>query len=178
MNKNLKLIFLIVAILIIGVAIFQKEQVISPEAPEVTSETKPVKKEATHAEVKSFEVVEEPDAMSGELAKEYVETMEALPTVDEIRKLTEEEVHHSPVAVKEGGLLIGELHEAAQKDPARREDTLKFFKGCAENSELLPAIRAVCWKKTLSQIVEWKIFLPVADAEVPEDIKDLAMRLP
>lgn len=178
MNKNLKLIVLIVAILIIGVAIFQKDQVLAPDTAEVTTETKPVKKAVTQVEVKSPETTNEAEAVPDTLAKEYEETMEALPTVDDIRKLSEEEVHHSPVAVKEGGLLIGEIHEAAQKDPARREETLKFFKSCAENSELLPAIRAVCWKKTLSQIVEWKIFLPIADADVPEEIKALAMRLP
>ncbi|MCM2350879.1 MAG: hypothetical protein NDI69_12725 [Bacteriovoracaceae bacterium] len=178
MNKNLKLLFLIVAILIIGVAIFQKNQVISPDIVEETPETKPVKKAVTEVEVKSPEAANEAQVVSGESAKEYEEAMEALPTVDDIKKLSEEEVHHSPVAVKDGGLLIGEIHEAAQKDPARREGTLKFFKSCAENSELLPAIRAVCWKKTLSQIVEWKIFLPIADADVPEEIKALAMRLP
>lgn len=175
--KNQKLLLLITITLIIGVMVFlnnrkSTETAVKEDVPFVQNKEIQMKAEV-QTEIPPKEVTK-----TTQLEEELFEKMKALPKVSDLKDMTDEEVHHTPMMVKEGGLLIGRLHEAAQVNPKRREATLKFFKNCAENDELLPAVRALCWKRTISQIVEWKIFLPISDAKVSEEIKALATKIP
>lgn len=111
------------------------------------------------------------------LKQELKDVLTKLPTLENLQDLSDEDVHATPVVVKDGGVLVGQMLEAAIQNPERREETLHFFLECAESPTLVPAIRAVCWNKLLTQIAEWKIFVPIADAKVPNDIKSLAMKL-
>lgn len=112
-----------------------------------------------------------------ELQAELDQVMEKLPTNDQIRDLSAEEVHHTPQAIKQGGVLIGTLLSRAQQEPERRKDSLKFLLQCAENDELASSVRALCWNSLLNKVTEWKIFIPLADAKVPSQIKSLASKL-
>lgn len=178
--KNHKLLLLIIITLIIGVMIFLKDRPATESAVEEdvqSVETIQNKEISIKAETQP-EIIPEEVVITNKLEEELSEKMKALPKVSDLKDLTDEEVHHTPMMVKEGGILIGRLHEAAQVNPKRREVTVKFFKSCAENDELLPAVRALCWKRTTSQIIEWKIFLPISDARVSEEIKALATKIP
>ena len=119
-----------------------------------------------------------PEENSNEdLTSELSNALKELPTLDDLKDLTADEVHHTPRIISEGGALIGELIDRAEKDPARREETVKFLKSCAEEEGVAPQLRAVCWNKTLNQISEWNVFIPISDANVPEEIKSLGNQL-
>lgn len=109
--------------------------------------------------------------------EELTEVLNELPTIDEIKGLPEAELHHTPHAIKDGGLKIGKIITAADTTPARRGDTADFLINCAEKNSLMPAIRAVCWYQLMKKIPEWKVFVPVSDANVPDDIKQLSTEL-
>ena len=179
MKTSYKIVIVLVAALIVGAAIYLKRQnVDSPSdiTPDIQN-----KSSRTQGANSVNSVVAEPEVVSvkeAKLKEELVEAMAKLPTINDIQNLDHDEVHFTPAKVNEGGAVIGQLLEAAENDPSRREETLSFFKACAENSSLVEAIRAVCWKTTLSRIPKWEIFLPVSDADVPESIKDLAGELP
>lgn len=177
--KNQKLLLFIIITLIIGVMIFLQDRSATETTVEEDVQAVQTVQEKIPMKVETQpEMIPEEVAKTNQLAEELSQKMKALPKVSDLKDLTDEEVHHTPMMVKEGGILIGRLHEAAQVNPKRREETLKFFKSCAENDELLPAVRALCWKRTTSQIVEWKIFLPISDARVSEEIKALATKIP
>lgn len=179
MNNKKKLSILIIIALLIGAVMILKQKS-SPTSTVTEIETESDKHTEHDHDSHETHTEQEPTLTQPESSApvELSVAMKQLPTMKDMEGLTEEEVHHTPDAVVEGGMLIGSLLEEAEKNPAKREETLKFFKSCAENSELMPAIRAVCWKRTLDQIPEWKIFLPISDADVPEDIKSLSSKIP
>lgn len=176
MKTSYKVIIIFLAALIVGAVIFLKTKSDTPPAHNSP-------KEQTDLElVNSYDAaIAEPEVIpvqEGKLKEELNQAMEQLPMIADLQDLHDDEVHFTPELVNKGGALIGQILEAADNDPARREETLSFFKACAENSSLVEAIRAVCWRTTLSRISKWEIFLPVSDAEVPQNIQDLAAELP
>lgn len=179
MNRKAKISILVITALILGAVIYLNQQS-STETTVTETTTESAADHGHDHDSHETQPKEETTASSVE-NKGPVElsvAMKQLPTIKDMEGLTDEDVHHTPQSVLEGGMLIGELLEDAEKNPERREETLKFFKSCAENDELMPAIRAVCWKRTLDQIPKWNVFLPISDANVPDDIKNLASKLP
>lgn len=177
MKTSNKIIVILIAALIVGAAIFFKRKTDAPVADIVVDS----QKESVIARKASEPSLDGPSEIlvqDLELKEELKQVMEKLPSKRDIQNLHEDQVHFTPEVVNEGGALIGDVLEAADNDPARREETLKFFKACAENDSLIEAIRAVCWRTTLSRLSKWEIFLPVSDADVPQNIQDLAAELP
>lgn len=111
------------------------------------------------------------------IKEELDESLKDLPTMGELSNLSEEEVHHTPSMIRDGGAILGKIHAKAESDPERRPDTLAFFKECAEDEEVVTALRAVCWNKVMTLIPEWEIFLPISDAKVSDEVKNLASQL-
>ncbi len=102
----------------------------------------------------------------------------ALPTMDDLKNLTEEEVHHTPEIIKNGGELIGRIHDEAENDPAKRSDAMNFFKRCAEDHQIAVVMRAVCLNKVYKLIPVWKIPVPLSEANISDEVSDLALKLP
>lgn len=102
----------------------------------------------------------------------------SLATVDDLKKLTSNEVHHTPEILKNGGELIGRIHDEAESDPAKRVDALNFFKRCTEDGQIATAIRAVCLSKVYKLIPEWKIPVPLNEASISHEVSELALKLP
>lgn len=177
MKTSNKVIVILIAALIVGAAIFFKR---NPDASVADIVGDPQKKSVIETKVSdpSLDGPSEILAQDLELREELNQVMEKLPSLRDIQNLHEDQVHFTPEIVNEGGALIGDVLEAADNDPARREETLKFFKACAENDSLIEAIRAVCWRTTLSRLSKWEIFLPLSEANVPQNIQDLATELP
>ena len=160
----------IIIILVIGVMMIKKENKKTPA--EVIAET-----EISETSVPEVKVETPVQEKNSELKEELNEYLKELPTMGELKNLSEEEVHHTPTMIKDGGAILGKIHAAAEKNPERREDTLKFFKECAEDEEVVTALRAVCWNKVMTLIPEWQIFLSISDAQVSEEVKSLASQL-
>ena len=173
MNTKTKLYIALGLSLFVGYVLYSRKEVVVESIVEAPKKTHGV----VEAPKKLEQVPKKPEETTS-LSEELTLAMDELPTVNDLSNLSTEELHHTPEMVLEGGMLVGEMIEKAEADPARRQETLKFLKDCAENNDVVHQIRAVCWRKTLAQIPEWKLFLPISDANVPDDIKDLAMKLP
>lgn len=102
----------------------------------------------------------------------------ALTTKDDLKNLTPHEVHHTPELLKNGGELIGRIHDEAESDPAKRVDALNFFKRCAEDGQIATAIRAVCLSKVYKLIPVWKLPVPLNEERISREVSELAMKLP
>lgn len=129
---------------------------------------------ASSSEVKNVIIVKDAEKP----ASKKIETIDKLPTVESLRKLTEDEIHHTPAAIIEGGKLIGRMIEQAHRDPALREETVKVLHECAQSENVATAIRAVCWKNTLTHIEKWKVFVPVSQSRIPPRVLELSSKLP
>lgn len=112
-----------------------------------------------------------------DIRRELEAKEDLLPTVNDLGRLTEEEVHHTPEIVLQGGKIIHETLEEAENHPERREETLAFFFGCSSNQDLAPAIRAMCWNKAVKAVSRWDIFVPISEYNVPNEIKLLAEKI-
>lgn len=175
MKKN-KLILYILAVLLVGTAFyFVRFEIYHDEIVSDEIETSEVSESSIVAEPLKAPVSDSEE--SDDLQTELTSVMNELPSKEDLQNLSEEDVHMTPEIVTEGGMKIGRLIDKADKDPVRREATLSFLKGCTENEEVIPQLRALCWNETQNQIQDWQIFIPISDAKVPEDIKSLSSKL-
>ncbi|HLT21889.1 MAG TPA: hypothetical protein VKZ84_00530 [Bacteriovoracaceae bacterium] len=104
--------------------------------------------------------------------------LKSLPTIDDLKNLTEEEVHHTPEIIKDGGELVGVIYDEAQKDPTKRVDAMNFFRKCAEDEKVAVPIRAVCLNRVYKLIPEWEAPVPLIDSKISDEVLDLSMKLP
>lgn len=178
MNNKRTITILIIALIIGAVIYVYRSSVVSKQGiPPTKSSDEILKNNQTNSENVETEIKAETD-FSSESSTELSLKMSDLPNLADVENLSEEDVHETPEIIIRGGMRIGELIEAAQNDPSKREATLLFLKGCAESDDLVPAIRALCWKKVLSHTPRWNIFIPLSDANVPEEIKNLSSEIP
>lgn len=121
------------------------------------------------------------DEIADPEVKDYVadfqETLGTIPTLDSLQNLSEKEVHHAPQVLRESGEKLAELIDRAESTPKLRQEALRLLSNCAEQEDSPPSIRALCWKKIVKNIPRWKVFIPLTNLNVPQDIKDLASKL-
>lgn len=108
----------------------------------------------------------------------FEKELAALPTIESLQSLSEEEVHHTPQAIRDGAAVIGTMLENAEKNPELREKTVQFLFECAQNDSLVNSIRAICWKNTTDQLKTWKVFVPVSEAKIPDRVMEISNSLP
>lgn len=101
----------------------------------------------------------------------------ALTPLAQTRRLTADEIHDTPTSILESGRHLGEVWEKAHARPERRQAALKFYLRCAEDAQLPVPVRATCWRKLNDGASAWREFVPFADADVPEDVRGLALEL-
>lgn len=116
------------------------------------------------------------------LPKKLVVTNDALkinhlPTIMDLQEANAEKNHHSHPLIIEGARIISKKILEADLNQQMRQDTLNFLIECSEDPDLIPSLRAVCWKKALSKIPEWKLFYPISQADIPDEIQDLALKI-
>ncbi|MCM2350913.1 MAG: hypothetical protein NDI69_12900 [Bacteriovoracaceae bacterium] len=130
----------------------------------------------------SHQVVTKAETEHGLAQSEFQDILDqkfkTLPTIGDLQQLTAEDVHYTPEVIKEAGGVIGLIQDEAEKDPAKRVPAMHFFKRCAEDQEMVPAIRAVCLSKILKLIPTWQIPVPLSDELISQEITDLASKLP
>jgi hypothetical protein len=109
---------------------------------------------------------------------QYDMYFKSLPIMDDLKNLSEEEVHHTPEIIKDGGEVIGRIHEEAENDPSKRIEAMSFFKKCVEDQQIVTVIRAVCLNKIYRLVPEWQIPAPLEEAEISDEVLKLSLRLP
>lgn len=115
---------------------------------------------------------------SAEYQNQFESYFKSLPIMDDLRNLSEDEVHHTPEIISDGGELIGRIHEEAEKDSTKRSDAMSFFKKCVEDQHIVTAIRAVCLNKIYKLVPEWQIPAPLSESEISKDVLELALKIP
>lgn len=108
---------------------------------------------------------------------EFEAHLKLLPNLEDLSKLSYEEAHHTPEIIKNAGELIGSIQQQGEDNPSQRVSAMNFFKTCVEDDFLAPSIRALCLYKIYHLIPKWKIPLPLDEANIPQEIIDLSMKL-
>lgn len=170
------LIVLVIIGVIAGIQFFRSERRAITQSLEIYHK-QPVERSETSQQVmtnaeneQSFDQSEFQDFLD--------QQFKTLPSIDDLQGLPEEEVHYTPEVIKDAGGVIGRIHDEAENDPAKRLAAMHFFKQCAEDQEMVPAIRAVCLNKILKLIPVWQIPVPLSDELISQEITDLAAKLP
>ena len=185
MNKKVSL-FIVGLLILSGVLFFfssSDPQTGTEEASDavvIIEKTKPQETSAPDSDSSITETDKNAAAADPEeiaFAEEAQEILDSTPLTLDLQALPEAEVHHTPMVLRKQGEKIGILMEKAETTPKLRAHAMKFLLGCAEKEEAAPSIRALCWNKLVKNIPRWKIFVPLMDAKVSQDIKDLASRL-
>ena len=176
MNK-LKILFIVLIIIgsVFGINFYRSEnravKLVPNNHQHTSEETSPGSKEIT-SEVAVAQKIEE-----SEFQDLLDQKFKTLPTIDDLQQLTDEDVHYTPELLKDAGGVIGQVQDEAQMEPAKRIPAMHFFKKCAEDQALVPAIRAVCLNKVYSLIPTWEIPVPISDALISPEVSDLASKL-
>ncbi len=109
--------------------------------------------------------------------EELKQKLQKLPRREKLQDLSIHKVHHTPRALTDGAKIIADVWEMAAADPGKRVETLRFMLACAEDEGTLTALRAVCWRKLTDGITAWNLLIPLAQANVPDKIQELATQL-
>ncbi len=112
-------------------------------------------------------------SLTDSLEKEYMK----LPSFEDMKSLSEEEVHGTPEIVLQAGGIIGEVELGAQKDKSQRALAMIFFRNCAQDSALVHSARALCLNKVYTLIPQWKVPVFFKPELIPDVVKKLALRL-
>ncbi len=119
------------------------------ETPSVVSEPPPEPNSIyvphKSAPAPAIRIVAEDGNYSKERFEEILESARrALPKKSDLENLTEEEAHHAPRQLLEGATQLSNVAEILERHPDLREMSLDFYKSCADNKELVDAVRARC----------------------------------
>ncbi len=115
---------------------------------------------------------------SPELKAEIEKTSAALPTIQSLKGMKEEDVaHRAPHQVIEAGAALGDLAEYLERHPSEFKNATAFYAKCALNESLLPAARALCLSTLRKKPNDWASGVKESIERVPEDIKGIAADL-
>ncbi len=99
-----------------------------------------------------------------------------IPTVKELRALSEEELHTTPKSMVQAGIVIGDLAQAMKDDPSLVPQGIAFYQSCLFNDEYPTPIRALCYARATSHLKERGEKLE-NESQVPANVRDLARTL-
>jgi len=148
----------------------------SPAPPITPQDTEKLAAPAT--EFFPAEAMPKPEALSSlsnpdnqPTEKEFVSKLQnissALPTIAQLQKLTESQVHRTPSPLVAAAESLGEVEEAVEANPSLRPHAIEFYQQCAIKDELASTIRALCYHN-------WKTHSRETELPIPAEIRDLA----
>ncbi len=100
----------------------------------------------------------------------------SIPTVRELRSLTEEEVHTTPKALIKAGAVIGDLAQAMKDDASLIPQGIEFYKSCAFEGDYPTPVRALCYSRARRLMSERGEKMR-DEYLVPADVRELAQSL-
>lgn len=104
--------------------------------------------------------------------------IDSLPTIENLKALPEEQLHHTPEIILNGGALIGRIEDQAQQNPSARKEAMRFFKECAEAQNIALPLRAVCLRKIHKLIPDWEIPVLLSNEKISPEVLELSKELP
>lgn len=100
-----------------------------------------------------------------------------LPTVAAVRENSAADLHDVPAEVIAAGRLFGELSAFLARNPGLVRDALPTYSACANDSEAVPSIRALCAFRLRVYVKEWDEAIRAEYAKIPARIRELAKEL-
>lgn len=80
------------------------------------------------------------------LRQNLQQVLKTLPTVDDVAKLSDEEVHSTPQILLEAAARLGAATDEISGHPEYKTIALEFYSSCAQQAKGLLPIRSVCYK--------------------------------
>jgi hypothetical protein len=95
-----------------------------------------------------------------------------LPTISELSKLSNEEVHQTPRRILEAGLEIGKVVEMLEANPELTPQATQFYEKCSYNSNYPTSVRALCFShlRTLDPS-------QANDSRIPAHIREISEKI-
>lgn len=107
-------------------------------------------------------------------------TLLALPTLQNLRGLTNEEVHETPMVLRQAGHDLGEIAQALHDNPALASEAAAFYRTCFTRDDFPASVRGLCLADHRNLRIangdraEWT----VQELEVPREVLSLALKIP
>lgn len=109
-----------------------------------------------------------------EFAEFASRTLEKLPTRAALEDLTDEEVHGTPEVINQAGEELAKIARLASEQPELRSPAFRFYRDCAQRSELILSIRALCLSNA-------RTYAPAQESmdeeSIPANVRAIADRL-
>lgn len=105
------------------------------------------------------------------------EVLEALPSVQDIRKSTDD-FHYTPPLLVDRSAELGDIRDALEKDPSLIPVGLDFYRKCARRGDLMDSTRALCLRNLKDWARKSGLSPDIAAGEIPENIVRVSDRLP
>jgi hypothetical protein len=111
---------------------------------------------------------------------DFAQIRDSLPTHKSVQEALSrgEDIHGSPKFISASGRDIGRLMAAADKDPNNQKPAMDLLIACAEDREVVRSVRAHCYSAAVRSTRRWKLFVPMSELRVDDEIKALAARFP
>jgi hypothetical protein len=109
-----------------------------------------------------------------------VSAQEKLPTLSQIRKLTLEEVHHTPELLRTAGLILSQVAQALHDNENLASEAASFYEGCYSREDLPSSIRGLCLADHRNIRLKWgdRAEWTSHEAQQPAEILRLAEAIP
>ena len=115
--------------------------------------------------------------LSQDLAREIQKAKAALPTLESLRTVSDDEEHGTPSKIVEAGAALGDLDEYLEGKPEEFKNATGFFSDCAMGETLPSSVRAMCLHSLRRNPTEWAPGVSAKLEKIPSDVVDLEAQL-
>ena len=105
---------------------------------------------------------------------------EKLPTLSQIRKLSKEEVHHTPELLRDAGLVLSQIAQALHDNENLASEAASFYENCYAREDLPSSIRGLCLADHRNIRLKWgdRAEWTSHEAQQPAEVLRLAEAIP
>lgn len=105
---------------------------------------------------------------------------EKLPTLQDFKKLTAAEVHHTPALLREAGLVLSQIAQALHDNENLAVEAAMFYESCYARTDLPTSIRGLCLADHRNIRIKWgdRAEWTSHEAQQPVEVLRLAEAIP
>jgi hypothetical protein len=102
------------------------------------------------------------------------DALQKMPTLHDLSRLNEEEVHFTPQIIREAGKRLAVIAQLAHDEPSTISEATLFYENCASGKDFPVSIRAICYSNLKSMNLER---FHAISSSISSEIKELASQL-
>lgn len=105
---------------------------------------------------------------------------EKLPTLNDFKKLSAAEVHHTPALLRDAGLVLSQIAQALHDNENLAADAAQFYESCYARTDLPTSIRGLCLADHRNIRIKWgdRAEWTTHEAQQPVEVLRLAEAIP